>query len=947
MAMNKEPKIYVSNNTYTAFQSLEESPKTAFIWEYFKVYLEPVTINESDIDYSSYADNTGILLKDFGISNQAHNLIKFNRDNALATSEHLSTILSIQLESSGTNDKTWNNAKLNKMDLNAELFELLFHPQIGNEVYKAGIKDVSLSQKATSIMIEECTIQIYLQHLSLLAKPCFLAFLQMGRPFQIKFGYAPNTTLNESEYTITKKMTVTTYKINIDNTDGSAVLVINSVVSPVSKLSHSKFWNYLKDFANEYLPLLKNFNDGLRINDQTNFLSRCPITVKFLLAMRLSSYINSDEDKIIYNINETFFNDLISNASEVYTNTVNSERDYQKAINSFKNIDMDKSIDLNMSLGNFMPFLVDALQSEALKKIIYMQFPQYFFNVYEPTFKKSDNSATKKWWNDEIVNYYGPPIADHSKTIKEKNYIRYSDKEIEDERNNVQSNISQLVPHTIDMYKSNPFFAEYKGASGKLPKISYNDCLLPESYDPKTKTKHINGDALYKKLTNTDYVYIRQKAKLMTQIVDLPQDIKDETYNPTFKDKVVNVLLGIFAKWAGNAIVDEFPKLLKGLMGFQDKMEDIKTKIDIPFNAESIKDIYQEKIESQQSLLNSLRSDTHVDSDKVQEWLDQWLCMPPINILDSAIHEATSKLSLTGYYYFTESKSIQGINNQYIHIASDETRMGELTKLQKSSKDYMDMAEKGTILTVFTANDQNVFGGIEFAADVDVNMPYTIGQDFNVYDKNIKYKLISYLYHQYNKSEPENELTLPEIKEKLKTQLYDEIINDSSSMNYFGNNLDNVNRWLDGVTNSDLILDKIISEIKSLRNVEYKTKSKPIIQNSNLGKENIDEINKKNLLEDSTTQIYLDSLAKTLVKWTSDMFPYTATFSIFGIPDLRLGSIILIIDNRIDKLQKEKAKNVGSAIYIIKSINHLLEIGVYKTKIEARKMDNIYYENNN
>lgn len=72
----------------------------------------------------------------------------------------------------------------------------------------------------------------------------------------------------------------------------------------------------------------------------------------------------------------------------------------------------------------------------------------------------------------------------------------------------------------------------------------------------------------------------------------------------------------------------------------------------------------------------------------------------------------------------------------------------------------------------------------------------------------------------------------------------------------------------------------------------------------------------------------------------ADTYIRKAKLTILGIPDIRLSSYLLIIDNRN---QKEKAKNVASAIYIINTVEHILENGVYKTVIEAESLRNIIY----
>jgi hypothetical protein len=100
------------------------------------------------------------------------------------------------------------------------------------------------------------------------------------------------------------------------------------------------------------------------------------------------------------------------------------------------------------------------------------------------------------------------------------------------------------------------------------------------------------------------------------------------------------------------------------------------------------------------------------------------------------------------------------------------------------------------------------------------------------------------------------------------------------------------------------------------------------------------DVNVEKLLNDSAVTRYMDSLSKTLIRWVNDVLDYSAKVTILGIPDLKLSSYLLIVDKNNEI---ETRKNVASAIYIINSIEHILENSIYKTVIEARKIRNLSY----
>jgi hypothetical protein len=132
---------------------------------------------------------------------------------------------------------------------------------------------------------------------------------------------------------------------------------------------------------------------------------------------------------------------------------------------------------------------------------------------------------------------------------------------------------------------------------------------------------------------------------------------------------------------------------------------------------------------------------------------------------------------------------------------------------------------------------------------------------------------------------------------------------------------------------SPLIIDKIIFGIINLRSAKTNNaKIEESVQNT--------DVNVEKLLNDSAVTRYMDSLSKTLIRWVNDVLDYSAKVTILGIPDLKLSSYLLIVDKNNEI---ETRKNVASAIYIINSIEHILENSIYKTVIEARKIRNLSY----
>lgn len=166
--------------------------------------------------------------------------------------------------------------------------------------------------------------------------------------------------------------------------------------------------------------------------------------------------------------------------------------------------------------------------------------------------------------------------------------------------------------------------------------------------------------------------------------------------------------------------------------------------------------------------------------------------MSPMNVLDSAIRKVIETISNKKYYYFTDSKLKDGVNYQYLHIISEEQNNTMLNNLECSATAIMDLANKAEILTINIANDQNLFGGIEFSFEVNTNMPYAIADSIDVYGKNVKFNFVSYLYNKY-KGTGGNISTQEEInKEELKTDLFNMFKEDKLVVEYFGNKESNI-----------------------------------------------------------------------------------------------------------------------------------------------------------
>jgi len=388
--------VYMSPGTYSAFSSLSSNNKTAFIWDYLKGFTEPKEVD--DIDYANSNIASGIMDIPQSIGERAYNLYTYNNNNSLQTSQFLSSILSIQLLRNGSYDTIFDKAQIEKRDLNQELFDILFRPQIGNGEYKSGVKKIKTSQKLTDLMIEYCDIEIYLQHYSLLAKPCVAALLQMGRNISVKIGYVQNPSEvdpsgifdSDSEYVLTRKFTVNKYSLKIDNADGSASIVINCSIAPTTKLQHKKMWSYLS-YADEYLPFLDEFVQKLRLFDSTSFLSKSPKTTQFLLLLALMKYVDEQDESFVFNVDRTFIEDLFNNALETYGKVADREKNLQDSINKFQGKQLNDSLAINMSIGDIVPSLVNQFNSPAFKQFIFQMMPIFFFIIYEPDFVNSGN----------------------------------------------------------------------------------------------------------------------------------------------------------------------------------------------------------------------------------------------------------------------------------------------------------------------------------------------------------------------------------------------------------------------------------------------------------------------------------------------------------------------------------------------------------------------------
>jgi hypothetical protein len=107
----------------------------------------------------------------------------------------------------------------------------------------------------------------------------------------------------------------------------------------------------------------------------------------------------------------------------------------------------------------------------------------------------------------------------------------------------------------------------------------------------------------------------RKRAKLFVHVSDPPENVDDGFWKRTMN----NITATIINYLVDAMVSDNLAVIVRRMFEFDKKLDDIETKMQFNFNAQSIKDVYQERIDNNAALLNFLGGDRNVTRERVKE----------------------------------------------------------------------------------------------------------------------------------------------------------------------------------------------------------------------------------------------------------------------------------------------------------------------------------------